>query len=407
MVSKIKLLLILDPACGLNPRASERLLNEIMVMMDKKWKVHLINSRVILYENLTCDCEVHKVTLMSSNSIISKAFYLCLSVFRGAKIIKKYNIPAIMSINGHLYLGFVAYLIKTITRRKCIIRVTENDVLSLTLFIRRLRTPILSDEIPLRIVQVISRKIETFIFKHVDWIVTHGPMDYERIKKITNKATFIPLWVDAEKFKSVSKDKVKQLKKELLEIEEDIKAILFVGRLHPTKNIETLFYAYKKVLETHRNVILAVIGIGPEEEKCRKLVKRLGLTDKVKFLGYIPHEQMPKYYNVADIYVLTSIWEEWSNTIMEAMASDVPVIATNVGGNPYLVKDKETGFLVPPKVPQVLAEKIRYVLDHSNEMEKITSKACLSMRKFSKQDIGELYKKTIVEVINARAHKNN
>jgi len=400
VVSEIRLLSILDPASSLNPRSSERELNEITVMMDKKWKVHLINSRIIPYENLTCDCEVHKVTLMSSpNSIISRALYLVLSVSRGAKIIKKYNMHAIMSINGHLHLGFVAYLIKMITGRRCIIRVNENDVLSLTLFIRRLRTPILSNEILLRIVQVVSRKIETFIFKHVDWVVTHGPMDYERIKKITNKATFIPLWVDTEMFKPVSKDKVKQLKKELLEIEEDVKAILFVGRLHPGKNIETLFYAYKKVLETHRNVILAVAGAGPEGKKCRELVERLGLTDKVKFLGYIPHEQMPKYYNVADVYVLTSIWEEWSNTIMEAMASGVLVIATNVGGNPYLVKDRETGFLVPPKVPHLLAEKIRYVLDHSNEMGKITSNACLNIRKFRKQDIGELYKKTIVEVI--------
>jgi len=104
---------------------------------------------------------------------------------------------------------------------------------------------------------------------------------------------------------------------------------------------------------------------------------------------------------------LTSVWEEWSNTIMEAMASGVPVIATNVGGNPYLVKNKETGFLVPPKSPHVLAEKIRYVLDHSNEMEKITSNAYLSVRKFNKRNIGELYKKTIVRVINARAHKRN
>ncbi len=127
------------------------------------------------------------------------------------------------------------------------------------------------------------------------------------------------------------------------------------------------------------------------------------MTDKVKFLGYVPHEQLAKYYNIADIYVLTSIWEEWSNTIMEAMASGVPVIATNVGGNPHLVKDKQTGFLVPPKGPHVLAEKIRYVLDHSNEMKKITSNAYASIKKFSKEDIGELHKKMIIDVINARA----
>jgi len=331
--------------------------------------------------------------------------YLIFSIYKGVKTVKKYNIHAIMCDGGYLYLGLAVYLTSRITSRGCIVRVNYNGVLSTILFIQRLRVPILSREIFLRAIEVTLRRVENFLLKHVDWIVTHGPKDYERIKKLTAKVTSVPSWVDTEMFSSLSEDKVKQLKKELLEIEEDVKAILFVGRLHPMKNIETLLYAHKKVLETHRNVILAVVGTGPEEKKCRELVERLGLIDKVKFLGYIPHEQIAKYYNIADIYVLTSLWEEWSNTIMEAMASGVPVIATNVGGNPHLVKDKETGLLVPPKNPHVLAEKIRYALDHSEEMEKITSDAYLSIRKFSKQDIGKMYKKTIVEVINARTWK--
>jgi glycosyltransferase involved in cell wall biosynthesis len=261
----------------------------------------------------------------------------------------------------------------------------------------------LSSEIFLRAIEVTLRKVENFLFQHVDWVVTHGPKDHERIKKLTAKVTSVPSWVDTEMFKPLSEDEVKQLKKELLEIEEDAQIILFVGRLHPMKNIETLLYAYKTVVETHRNVILTVVGTGPEEKKCKELVERLGLTDKVKFLGHIPSEKIARYYNIADMYVLTSLWEEWSNTIMEAMASGVPVIATSVGGNPHLVKDKETGFLVPPKDPNILAEKIRYVLDHSSEMEKIASDAYLSIRKFSKQDIGELQKKIIVDVINAHA----
>lgn len=413
MVSKIKLLFILSPGEAFNVDASEKKLHESCVhavMTDKRWQVHVISSRIIRYKNITCDYKSHRVPFTFAcmhDSILSKMLYLVFSIYKGVKIVKKYNIHAIMCKGGHLYLGLPAYLTSRITRRECIVRVNSNPVLSTISFIQRLRIPILSNKIFLGAIGVTLRKIENLLLKHVDWVVTHGPKDYERIRKLTAKVTSVPSWVDTETFKPVSKDKIIQLKKELLEIEEDVKAILFVGRLHPMKNIETLFYAHKKVLETHRNVILTVVGTGPEGKKCRELVERLGLTDKVKFLGYIPHEQIAKYYNVADIYVLTSVWEEWSNTIMEAMASGVPVIATNVGGNPYLVKDKQTGFLVPPKVPHVLAEKIRYVLDHSNEMEKITSNACLSIRKFNKQGIEELYKKTILDVINARAHKSN
>ena len=403
-MSKVKLLFVLDPVDAFNVDASERNLGEIVVMMDKKWEVHLTSSRMVSYKKLPCDNKVHKVTLVSSpRSILPRALYLVSLIYTGVKIVRKHRIHAIIAPGGHLHLGLAAYLISRITKRKCVVRVNENDVLTVILFLQTYHRFISGNRMFLRTIDAILRKIEIFLFERVDWIVTQGPMDYEKIRKLTKKITFVPMWVDAEKFKPVSKATVKKLKRELLGIEQNVKVILFVGRLHPEKNIETLFYAYKKVLETHRNVILAVVGTGPEGKNCREMVERLGLTDKVKFLGYIPHEQIPKYYNVADIYVLTSIWEEWSNTIMEAMASCVPVIATNVGGNPYLVKDKETGFLVPPKVPHVLAEKIRYVLDHSNEMEKITSNACLSMRKFSKQDIGELYKKTIVEVIKDKA----
>jgi len=404
VVSKIKLLFLLGHADAFHVDASERAMNEITVMMNKSWEVHITNSRKVSYEKLTCNYEVHKVKLLSPpNSALSRILFLVFSIFKGVKIVRKYGVHVIMPKGSHLILGSVAYLVSRITRRKCLVRVNEDEVLAFVLFIQMLHRPMLNNRIFLRTIEVILRKMENFLLRRVDWIVTQGPMDYERIRKLTTKVTFVPLWIDTEVFKPVSKDEISRLKKELLEIEENIKTILFVGRLHPEKNIETLFYAYKKVLETHNNVILAVVGTGPEGEKCRELVEKLGLADKVKFLGYVPHAQIPKYYNVADIYVLTSIWEEWSNTIMEAMASRVPVIATNVGGNPYLVKDKETGFLVPPNVPHVLAEKIRYVLDHSNEVEKIIANARLGMRKFSKKDIGELYKKTIVDVIKDKA----
>jgi len=404
MVSQINLLFLLDPGEAFNVDASEKKLVRATVMMDKRWKVHLTSSRRVKYEKLTCDYKVHKVTLISSvNSIISRMLYLVSSIYKGVKTVRKYDIHAIMCKGSHLYLGLAVYLTSRITRRGCIVRVNSNSILSTILFIQRIRVPILSNKVFLRAIEVTLRKVEIFLLKHVDWVVTHGPKDYERIKKLTAKVTSVPSWVDTEMFNPLSEDKVKKLKKEFLGIEEDVKLILFVGRLHPMKDIETLLYAYKKVLETHSHVILVVVGTGPEEKKCRELVERLGLANKVKLLGHIPHEQVAKCYNVADIYVLTSFWEEWSNTIMEAMASSVPVIATNVGGNPYLVKDKQTGLLVPPKDSHVLAEKIRYVLDHSDEMKKITSNAYLSIRKFTKQDIGKRYKKTIVEVINAWA----
>lgn len=403
MTPNVKLLFVLDSLEALYVDASERELNEILAGTDKRWQVHLASPRIIRYENLTCDYKSHMVPFIPSpDSILSRAFYIVFLIIKSVTLVKKYHIHAIMCKSGHLILGLTAYLASRITNRKCIIRVNEDNVLAFILFIKAHRTPIIRNKILLRMIEKVSRRIENHLFKHVDWIVTHGPTDYERIRKITSKVTFIPLWVDTQEFRPISKGDVSHLRKKLLKL-GNTKVILFVGRLQSDKDPATLFFAFERLLEVRNDVVLVVIGTEDEKKKYTELAKQLSITGKVKFLGYIRHDEIPKYYNIADVYVLTSIWEEWSNTIMEAMACGIPVIATNVGANPYLVKDKKTGFLVPPKSPTVLAGKIAYVLDHSNEIEKIVSNACLSIRKFSKQDIGELYKKTIVEVIKDKA----
>jgi len=403
MVSKIKLLFLLDPADAFQIDASERAMNEITVMMDKSWEVHLTSSRKVSYEKLTCNHKVHKVKLISSlTSILSRTLFLILSVFKGVEIARKHGIHAIMCKGGHLHLGSAVYLLSRITRRKCVIRVNEDDVLAILLFFQRILTFMSNNKMFLRTIEVTLRKIESLLLKRVDWIVTQGPMDYERIRKLTTKVTFVPLWVDTEMFTPMSNGEIGRLRKELLKIGHNTKVVLFVGRLHPEKDIVTLLSALKKTVEICRNVILILVGTGPEERKCRELVEKLDLADKVIFFGYVPHDQVPAYYNIADVYVLTSIWEEWSNTIMEAMACGTPVIATDVGGNPYLVKDGKTGFLVPPRKPYILAKKIAYVFDHPNEVDKITRNARLKVKKFTKNDVGEMYKKAIMKAIERK-----
>ena len=402
MVSKIKLLFLLDLFDAFHVDASERAINEITIMMDKRWEVHVTSSRMVRYEKLTCDHKVHKVTLISSpDSILSRMFYLVFSIYKGVKIVKKYNIHAIMCKGGHLSLGLAAYLISRMTSRKCIVRVNSNVVLAIILFIQRLRIPMLSRKMFLEAIGVTLRKIEILLLKHVDSIVTQGPTDYERIRKITAKVTFIPLWVDTQEFRSIPKGQVSHLRKELLEL-GNAKVILFVGRLQSDKDPATLFLAFRRLLEVRNDVVLVVMGTGPDKKEYIELARQLGIMGKVKFLGYIRHDEIAKYYSIADVYVLTSVWEEWSNTIMEAMACGIPVIATNVGANPYLVKHRETGFLVPLKSPTVLAEKIAYVLDHPKEVEKISSRARLSIKKYTKEDIGESYKAAIERVISEK-----
>ena len=114
-------------------------------------------------------------------------------------------------------------------------------------------------------------------------------------------------------------------------------------------------------------------------------------------MGYVPHNELPKYYNIADIYILTSLREQWSNTIMEAMACKVPVIASYSGSNPYLVVEGETGFLVPAKDPTSLAKKIEFVLGNPNLTKKVTEKAANKIKNYNLDEIGELHKSVIMK----------
>lgn len=111
-----------------------------------------------------------------------------------------------------------------------------------------------------------------------------------------------------------------------------------VGRLDPIKDHPTLFKAFQVVRKKISDVELLVIGDGPEREKLEKIAGK-GIT----FLGN--RRDVPELMKSMDVFVLPSLNEGISNTILEAMATAVPVIATNVGGNPELVKDGISGRL--------------------------------------------------------------
>jgi len=119
------------------------------------------------------------------------------------------------------------------------------------------------------------------------------------------------------------------------------KIVGVIGRLDPIKDHPTLFKAFEHVVGNIPNARLMVIGDGPEREKLEKIA-----GSKVYFTGN--RLDVPDLLKQIDLFVLPSLNEGISNTILEAMASGIPVIATRVGGNPELVSDKVSGALFEP-----------------------------------------------------------
>jgi len=133
-----------------------------------------------------------------------------------------------------------------------------------------------------------------------------------------------------------------------------------------------------------------------------QLAKNLGISEKTSFLGYFNNEELPKLYNIADVYVLPSLREQWSNSIMESMACRTPVIATNVGANPYLIVDDKTGFLFSPNDSKLLSEKIRLILENPSLANRLAENALIEVKKYDKDAVGESYKRVISLLVRSK-----
>ena len=124
-----------------------------------------------------------------------------------------------------------------------------------------------------------------------------------------------------------------------------------------------------------KNIYFIIIGKGEEGPKLQKQARDLGVADRVKFLGFISYQDMPKYFSVCDIFVRPSRSEGFGNSFIEAMAGSLPVIATPVGGISDFVDDKETGIFCSPDSPQSIVRAVNFLLENNSLRVKIIETA--------------------------------
>lgn len=122
--------------------------------------------------------------------------------------------------------------------------------------------------------------------------------------------------------------------------------LLFVGRFVPLKNLPFLIRSFKEVVKEDNRVTLMFVGEGPLNKLVSHLVTKYKLGRKVIFTGRIPPEQLPQYYSAADAFILTSSYESFSISTLEAMSCSLPIIATKVGWLPNLITNGKGGFIV-------------------------------------------------------------
>lgn len=136
-----------------------------------------------------------------------------------------------------------------------------------------------------------------------------------------------------------------------------------VANLHVYKNIKLLIKSFGRIYKSSsKSVKLILIGTGPELENLKKMTHELNLEEKVIFLGQ--RNDVLNILHIIDVFVLPSNTEGLSISILEAMASSKPVIATDVGGNKEVVENNQTGIIVPPEDEDALFEAMKYLIEN-------------------------------------------
>ena len=253
---------------------------------------------------------------------------------------------------------------------------------------------------------------ELEVLREADMVIAATPAELAQLQWLyevqTDHVRVIPPGVNLGWFNPIPEDEAR----EYIHCPIDKRMLLFVGRIEPLKGIDTLLRALAElkdrgVFDRH-NLQLSVIGgdasvsesqMTREMARLNRLRRELGLKDFVNFLGKKDQGTLPYYYSAADIVVVPSHYESFGMVALEAMACGTPVVASQVGGLAYLIKDGETGYHVPDQDPIALSDQLIAILDDDALYQRMSQNAAEYAKDFSWQVIAEqmvdLYKEII------------
>ena len=232
------------------------------------------------------------------------------------------------------------------------------------------------------------------------------------------KTTIIPPGVDTSHFYPIPSDEAKQY----IGLKSHDRMVLFVGRIEPLKGVDTLIHAMS-ILNGNEAKLpfhLAIIGGEPdastqemstEMARLQNLCDELGVEQTVIFLGKRSQDTLPYYYSAAEAVVMPSHYESFGLVALEAMACGTPVIASEVGGLAYLVKDGETGYTIRDDDPDVLSEKLASLLGDPALRKRMGDCAAEYARDYKWEKIAvqikDLYHEVIKETARGKAERKS
>ena len=180
--------------------------------------------------------------------------------------------------------------------------------------------------------------------------------------------------------------------------------LVVTRNLEPIYDVETAIRAFSIVRGRHPDARMTVAGTGPAHTALRALAVELGVADAIAFSGRIDNRDMPALYRSASVMLNPSTVDNMPVSILEAWASGVPVVSTNVGGVPYLVDEGRDALLVAPRQPDAMAEAAVLVLDSPMLASSLAEAGRVAAEQFAWPRVREAWLEIYAEVLLKQSH---
>jgi glycosyltransferase involved in cell wall biosynthesis len=241
--------------------------------------------------------------------------------------------------------------------------------------------------------------ISDFAIKQADLLRAVSQFTRQKLEAKTDKPCLVyNTFTDIEVFKknaaSTSSNESKQ--------------VLYAGALTYLKGVHILLAAMKNVLSVEKDVGLTVVGEGEYKVRLEEIAAQLRIKERVKFVGWLSQYQLFELIRSCFVFVLPSLSEGLGRVLIEAMVSGKPVVGSNTGGIPEIIRDGETGFLVEPDDSQDLSQKILFLLKNPDLAMKMGMKGKqFAEQNFSNENYAKHYQKMIdlsLEILNKQSN---
>jgi len=248
------------------------------------------------------------------------------------------------------------------------------------------------------------QRLIKYIVEHADYILFNSSYTKNELLKFATpkRHCIIPSTFDPDKFQKGVPGKLRKK----IGLSDDTLIILYIGYLIEKKGVRYLINSIPEIVQKIKKVHIVIGGDGLEATSLKKQVSELGIENKVTFLGWVNHNDLPDYYCDADVFVLPSIIDSKGETetlgmvLVEAMASGTPVVGSNVGGIPDVITP-EVGLLTEPKNSKDIADKVISLLLNEEKRKTMGQSAKKwAIENFSWESVSQKYLKIYHELTN-------